>query len=107
MLVYYLLYNIIGTNKLWIIDLDIDFNKLYSKIHDFKSKYEIYYIIKKNIKKKLENDFLEKKIKSFTLYKLEKKDIIMTQTISGCNCCLKDNEKIKIVNSQSDICSIM
>ena len=103
MIVYYLLYNIIDTDKLWILDIDTNFNYLYNKICDFRSKYERYYIIEKVIKYKL----LDDKIKKFTLYNLNKRDKIIIKSITGLTCCLNDKIELKIKNKKTDICIIM
>ena len=102
MIVYYLLYNIINTDKLWILDINENFNYLYEKIYDYKSNYDRYYIIQKSFKK----NFLGEKIKKFTLFNLNKNDKIIIKSISGLNCCLNDKIELKIKN-KSDLCVLL
>tara|TARA_B100000424_G_C22749560_1_gene405102 strand:+ start:25 stop:333 length:309 start_codon:yes stop_codon:yes gene_type:complete len=102
MIVYYLLYNIVNTDKLWVLDIDTNYNILYNKIRDFKSIHERYYIIEKITKKRC----LSEKIKSFTLYNKNKQDTNIIKYITGLTCRLNDQVDFKIKN-KSNICTIM
>ena len=73
---YYLLYKLVKSPLLWIIQVSDDKYELFNRIENFKSTYEQYYIVKRYVTH-LEEQF---KIKHFNIFQITRYDIILHKT---------------------------
>jgi hypothetical protein len=77
---YYLLYKLKNDDKLWIVKTsDIISEELLEYTSEFKSDYEKYYLVKRQIKLK----YKEKELKrnQFKIFKLNKNDSIISYSL--------------------------
>ena len=74
---YYLLYKLVSKPIMWVVSVSDDVEYLYSRIENVISKHEEYYLIKRYVNNL--DDILN--TKQFTIFKPNKGDIIINQTM--------------------------
>jgi hypothetical protein len=73
---YYLLYKVTESELLWIIALSEDYGELKSRIKNFISKSETYFVVFKPTEEKE----VDKKFKQFKIFQIDNSCVLLKQT---------------------------